>query len=60
MEKESPAAVFDHQETYLKAAFGFLGITDITFIRAEGVAISPEARSGAIALAKKDTVALGA
>ncbi|KWR90383.1 FMN-dependent NADH-azoreductase [Cupriavidus sp. IDO] len=56
----SPAAMFDHQETYLKAAFGFLGITDITFIRAEGVAMGPEARSGAIASAKKETAALAA
>src|SRR6202171_616917 len=45
----SATAFFDHQETYLKAAFGFLGITDITFIRAEGVAMGPEARSEAIA-----------
>ena len=56
----SPAAFFDHQETYLKAAFGFLGITDITFIRAEGVAMGEETRSGAIASAKKETAALAA
>jgi FMN-dependent NADH-azoreductase len=56
----SPAAFFDHQETYLKAAFGFLGITDITFIRAEGVAMGEEARNGAIASAKKETAALAA
>ena len=56
----SPAAVFDHQETYLKVTFGFLGITDITFIRAEGVAMSPEARIGAIASAKKESAAIAA
>ncbi|MEW9583829.1 FMN-dependent NADH-azoreductase [Paraburkholderia sp. DGU8] len=56
----SPAAAFDHQETYLKAAFGFLGIIDITFIRAEGVAMGPDARNGAIASAKEETAALGA
>jgi len=56
----SPVAFFDHQETYLKAAFGFLGITDITFIRAEGVAMGEETRSGAIASAKKATAALAA
>jgi FMN-dependent NADH-azoreductase len=56
----SSAALFDHQETYLKAAFGFLGITDITFIRAEGVMMGPEARSVAVASAKKDTAALAA
>ena len=56
----SPTAFFDHQETYLKAAFRFLGITDITFIRAEGVAMGEETRSGAIASAKKATAALAA
>ena len=56
----SPAAFFDHQESYLKVAFGFLGITDITFIRAEGVAMGEDARSGAIASAKKETAALAA
>ncbi|MBU9610625.1 FMN-dependent NADH-azoreductase [Burkholderia multivorans] len=56
----TPAAFLDHQETYLKALFGFLGITDITFIRAEGVAMGPEARTQAIAAAKKETSALAA
>ncbi len=56
----SPAGLFDHQETYLKAALGFLGITDITFIPAEGVAIGPEARGAALAAAKKETAALAA
>jgi FMN-dependent NADH-azoreductase len=56
----SPAAFFDHQESYLKAAFGFLGIADITFIRAEGVMMGSEARSVALASAKKETAALAA
>jgi FMN-dependent NADH-azoreductase len=33
------AAHLDHQETYLKAILGFLGITDITVVRAEGLAM---------------------
>ncbi|MCU9953453.1 MULTISPECIES: FMN-dependent NADH-azoreductase [Burkholderia] len=56
----SPVAAFDHQETYLKAAFGFLGVTDITFIRAEGVAMGQDMRSGAIASAKEAAAALAA
>lgn len=56
----SPAAGFDHQETYLKAAFGFLGITDITFIRAEGVAMGEDVRNDALASAKQETAALTA
>ena len=56
----SPASAFDHQETYLKAAFGFLGIADITFVRAEGVAMGEDARNRAIASAKRETAALAA
>lgn len=37
---EGPAAGLDHQETYLRAVLGFLGVTDISMVRAEGVAIS--------------------
>ncbi|MBC7784940.1 MAG: FMN-dependent NADH-azoreductase [Burkholderiales bacterium] len=33
-------AGLDHQETYLRAIFGFVGITDIQFIRAEGLAVA--------------------
>ncbi|KML53665.1 FMN-dependent NADH-azoreductase [Burkholderia cepacia] len=56
----SAAAVLDYQETYLKATFGFLGITDITFIRAEGVAMGEDMRGGAIASAKEAAAALAA
>jgi FMN-dependent NADH-azoreductase len=49
---ETPMAALDHQEAYLKILFGFLGVTDISVIRAEGVAMGPEARSSAIAAAK--------
>jgi FMN-dependent NADH-azoreductase len=36
---DTPGAFLDHQETYLRGIFGFFGITDLTFIRAEGVHI---------------------
>jgi FMN-dependent NADH-azoreductase len=45
---ETPAAFLDHQESYLRGLFGFLGITDVTFIRAEGVNLGPEQRSAAL------------
>lgn len=32
---QSPFHSFDHQEPYLRAVFGFAGITDITFITAQ-------------------------
>ena len=46
-----PAAAFDHQEPYLKSLLGFLGVTDVTFIRAEGLNMGPEIREQAIARA---------
>jgi FMN-dependent NADH-azoreductase len=45
---ETPAAFLDHQETYLRGVFGFLGITDIHFIRAEGLAVGAEHRTKAL------------
>ncbi len=50
-------AFLDHQETYLRVIFQFFGITDITFIRAEGVAMS-EQRGKAIAAAQVSIAAL--
>ena len=44
----TPAAFLDHQETYLRGLFGFLGITDITFIRAEGLAVGDDHRLKAL------------
>lgn len=54
----SPMSAVDHQETYLKAAFGLLGIKEITFIRAEGVAMGDDLRNGALASAKQAAAAL--
>jgi FMN-dependent NADH-azoreductase len=34
-------------EPYLRAIFGFVGITDMTFIHAQGMDVSPEVRRGA-------------
>ena len=39
----------DFQEAYLRQVFAFMGVTDIEFVRAEGVAYSPQHRSDAIA-----------
>lgn len=41
----------DFQEPYLRYLFGFLGITDIDFVRAEGLGLSPQHRSEALAAA---------
>jgi len=46
-----PAAALDFQEAYLRTVLGFLGITDIQFIRAEGVNMSADHKVQAIASA---------
>lgn len=49
---DKPAlADLDHQERYLKAVFGFFGITDLRIVRAEGVAMGEAARAQAMAAA---------
>jgi FMN-dependent NADH-azoreductase len=44
-------AGLDHQESYLKTVFGFLGVTDLRFVRAEGVAMGDAAKAQALAAA---------
>jgi len=39
-------------ESYLKFLFAFLGIEDVRFVRAEGLAISPEHRAASLAAAR--------
>ncbi len=55
----SPTAFLDHQETLLKATLGFIGLTDVTIIRAEGVAV-PDLKPAAIAAAQAQIAALAA
>lgn len=38
----------DFQEPYLRYMFGFMGITDVRFVRAEGLAVSAEQRETAM------------
>lgn len=44
----------DSQVPYLKSVLGFLGLTDVKFIYAEGLAMGPEATEKAFAQAKAD------
>jgi len=39
---DGPTKTMDHQETYLAAVLGFIGIHDVSFVRAEGVAMGPD------------------
>lgn len=44
-------AALDHQESYLRAVFGFFGITDIEVLRAEGLNLGAEVRNASIGAA---------
>ncbi|MDE1146868.1 MAG: NAD(P)H-dependent oxidoreductase [Azospirillaceae bacterium] len=51
-------AALDHQEAYLKAFLGFIGLTDVTIVRAEGVALGVEAKDAALAAATAEAKGL--
>jgi FMN-dependent NADH-azoreductase len=52
MYSAGPATVMDYQEDYLKAMFGFLGITNVRFVRAEQLSKGADARSQAMEAAQ--------
>jgi FMN-dependent NADH-azoreductase len=56
---EGPMQAYNFQDTYLKAAFGFIGITDVEVIVVEGVAFGPEVAEQAVssALARVQAIA---
>ncbi len=56
----TPAQGFEHAETYLRTVFGFVGVTDIEAIAAEGVNISAEHRQAAIRTALENVATLQA
>lgn len=47
-------SMLDHQEAYLRAILGFLGVTDVTVIRAEGISMGPEVRAQAMDAAQRE------
>jgi len=56
----SPAAALEHQESYLIGLLAFLGVTDVKVVRAEGIAMGPDAKSAAVARALADIAAITA
>ena len=56
----SPHAAFEHAESYLRAAFGFMGVRDLEVIVAEGVALGPENREKVLHAALDQAAALKA
>jgi FMN-dependent NADH-azoreductase len=53
----NPAAPYEHQESHLQAVLGFIGLTDVTVIRAEGVAI-PDLKGPAVEKALGEAAAI--
>ena len=56
--KYGETSPMDYQEGYLKAVLGFLGVTDITIIRAEGIGYGPDVAKAAIEGAKAEIAKL--
>jgi FMN-dependent NADH-azoreductase len=56
----SPAAPFEHHESYLTTILNFIGLTDVTVVRAEGLAFGPEARAAALSKAREHIAAIAA
>jgi FMN-dependent NADH-azoreductase len=48
----SPTAAHEHHESYLRSVFSFLGLHDVTVVRAEGLAFGPDTRDAAIRQAR--------
>jgi FMN-dependent NADH-azoreductase len=46
---EGPAAAMDSQEPHIRTLLGFMGIEDVTFVRAEKLAFGPEAAEASVA-----------
>ncbi|MFZ6815424.1 FMN-dependent NADH-azoreductase [Undibacterium sp. Rencai35W] len=56
----SPAAAIEHQECYLVGLLGFLGVTDVTIVRAEGLAFGPDVKAAALKQASVQIASLEA
>lgn len=46
---EGPMAAMDSQEPHLRTLLGFMGVTDVIFVRAEKLAFGPEAAEASLA-----------
>jgi FMN-dependent NADH-azoreductase len=56
----SPAAALEHHESYLTGVLSFIGLTDVTVVRAEGLAFGPEAKEAAMLRARENIAAMAA
>ena len=56
----TPHQALEHQESWLRGVFGFMGLKDVEVIRAEGVAYGPEAREASLKAALDEAQVLRA
>jgi FMN-dependent NADH-azoreductase len=56
----SPAAALEHHESYLLGVLAFIGLTDVSIVRAEGLAFGPEAKEAAMVKARENIAAMAA
>jgi FMN-dependent NADH-azoreductase len=56
----SPTAPYEHHESYLTSVLKFIGLTDVTVVRAEGLGFGPEARQAAMGKAHEQIAAIAA
>lgn len=57
---EGPAQAVDFQEPYLRHLLGFIGLTDVTFVRAEKIGYGPEARTASVEAARAQLAEIAA
>jgi FMN-dependent NADH-azoreductase len=53
-----PTASLEHHESYLKSVLSFLGLHDVTIVRAEGLAFGLESKNAAIRKARSDIASM--
>ena len=56
----TPMAALEHLESYLRSVFGFIGVTQLEFISADGIQLGPEHREKALASALQAVTGLRA
>jgi FMN-dependent NADH-azoreductase len=56
----SPAAALEHHESYLTGVLSFIGLADVTIVRAEGLAFGAEAKETAVRKARANIAAMAA
>jgi FMN-dependent NADH-azoreductase len=56
----SPAAALEHHESYLIGVLAFIGLTDVTIVRAEGLGLGAEAKDAAMLKARQNIAAMAA